>query len=254
MAIPVSLSIPSPCSESWAAMTPNAAGRHCAACQQTVADFTRMSDAEILTYLGRHPTVSCGRFRDNQLSRPLLVPAQPLTGRRLVGAAAALWGVGALVAPKAQGQQIPPAFWGGPASKNVVLPNVVNSTSTEAIDSLSEASALPSFSVVSEANQLIIRGTLHSAKGKTIRGMKVDLVARWETEVSTVTDANGNFQFTVNRDSLGESPFLSVMHYLRLGLYYQYANADIDVASSQPYRLQLSRTRKKHRMVAGKFR
>ena len=47
--------IPQPCAESWAAMTPTAAGRHCAACQTEVVDFTRMSEAEILSYLAARP-------------------------------------------------------------------------------------------------------------------------------------------------------------------------------------------------------
>ncbi len=37
------LSIPKPCHEDWAAMTPNEQGRHCAVCAKTVTDFTQMS-------------------------------------------------------------------------------------------------------------------------------------------------------------------------------------------------------------------
>lgn len=68
----VLLAVPLPCPERWAAMTPMAQGRHCAACQKTVVDFTQKTDAEILAYLaqaGRGNT--CGRFRREQLGRPL---------------------------------------------------------------------------------------------------------------------------------------------------------------------------------------
>jgi|GEM_PF-5922451 len=76
------LRVPQPCPESWAAMTPTAAGRHCAACQKTVVDFTQKTDAEILAYLahaGRGNT--CGRFRKEQLGRPLrpVLPVPPAT-------------------------------------------------------------------------------------------------------------------------------------------------------------------------------
>lgn len=53
-------------------MTPRGPGRHCAACQKTVVDFTRKTDAEILAYL-REPgqASSCGRFRPSQVSPPV---------------------------------------------------------------------------------------------------------------------------------------------------------------------------------------
>jgi hypothetical protein len=57
-------------------MTPAAQGRHCAACAKVVLDFTQKTDAEILTLLGRSSS-TCGRFRADQLSRPLLPPPVP---------------------------------------------------------------------------------------------------------------------------------------------------------------------------------
>jgi hypothetical protein len=48
-----SISIPQPCAQPWAAMSPTAAGRHCATCATEVVDFTRMSNDEILTFLAR---------------------------------------------------------------------------------------------------------------------------------------------------------------------------------------------------------
>ncbi|WP_210513873.1 carboxypeptidase-like regulatory domain-containing protein [Hymenobacter terricola] len=49
----LAVSIPQPCAVSWAAMSPTAAGRHCAACATEVVDFTRLSEAEILAFLAR---------------------------------------------------------------------------------------------------------------------------------------------------------------------------------------------------------
>ena len=71
--VPVKIQIPEPCSQSWAEMTPEAGGRHCAACAKTVTDFTRMTDAQILEVL-RNSAGSCGRFTADQLGRELIVP------------------------------------------------------------------------------------------------------------------------------------------------------------------------------------
>jgi hypothetical protein len=68
---PVSIQIPQPCAESWDAMTPTGAGRHCAACQKTVVDFTLKSDAEILAYLAGATGETCGRLSLAQQNRPL---------------------------------------------------------------------------------------------------------------------------------------------------------------------------------------
>jgi hypothetical protein len=105
---PVTIRIPQPCSESWDAMTPTTAGRHCAACQKTVVDFTLQTDAEILAYLARAAGGrTCGRFVAGQLERPLqrAAPTAPTARwRAWLAAAVAVWGVreAAGVAAKAQ--------------------------------------------------------------------------------------------------------------------------------------------------------
>jgi hypothetical protein len=78
-------------------MLPNAAGRHCAACQKTVVDFSQKTDAEILAILARAAGgETCGRFGADQLNRPL-VPAATLTAdrrwRTWLAAAVAAWGL-----------------------------------------------------------------------------------------------------------------------------------------------------------------
>lgn len=68
----ISLHIPQPCAESWAAMTAGGGGRHCAACAKTVVDFSQKTDAEILAYLAQATGETCGRLSRDQLDRPLL--------------------------------------------------------------------------------------------------------------------------------------------------------------------------------------
>lgn len=99
-----SIHIPQPCTESWAAMTPASLGRHCAACQKTVVDFTQKTDAEILAYLTQTTGRTCGRFRATQLGHPLQpVAAEPNGWRTWLGTVLAAGSLG-LLAPKAAGQ------------------------------------------------------------------------------------------------------------------------------------------------------
>ena len=103
----ISLTIPQPCHESWAKMTPTATGRHCAACQQTVVDFTLKTDAEILAYLaGAASGRTCGRFAAGQLERPLqrAVPVAPTRWRAWLAAAVAVWAVREGVSTSAKAQ------------------------------------------------------------------------------------------------------------------------------------------------------
>ena len=103
----VFLAIPQPCSESWAAMIPTTQGRHCAACQQTVVDFTLKTDAEILAYLASAAGGSaCGRFAAGQLKRPLqrAAPAAPIRWRAWLAAAVAVWALRETSSAPARGQ------------------------------------------------------------------------------------------------------------------------------------------------------
>lgn len=58
-------------------MTPVQQGRHCAACQKQVTDFTTMNDEQMLTFFTRSTdSVMCGRFLPSQLSRDLISPTR----------------------------------------------------------------------------------------------------------------------------------------------------------------------------------
>lgn len=92
--MPLAVRIPTPCTTSWADMTPTAAGRHCASCQKTVVDFTWQTDAEILAYLAGATGETCGRLRADQQSRPLVgtIPVSPAPQWRVwLAATLALW-------------------------------------------------------------------------------------------------------------------------------------------------------------------
>lgn len=67
----LTIQIPTPCHEPWDGMQPNDKGRFCASCQKTVVDYTALSDQELVRMLRRIPDSNCGRFRNEQLDRPL---------------------------------------------------------------------------------------------------------------------------------------------------------------------------------------
>ncbi|GAB4035957.1 carboxypeptidase-like regulatory domain-containing protein [Spirosoma jeollabukense] len=69
----LTIQIPQPCHERWDDMQPHEQGRFCANCQKMVVDYTALSDRELVKLLTKPLTTSCGRFRDEQLNRPLLV-------------------------------------------------------------------------------------------------------------------------------------------------------------------------------------
>jgi len=65
-------------------MSPSEKGRHCAACQKTVIDFTVMSDTEVLRYMAQAGPHVCGRLAPDQLNRPL-IPLTPPQKNKLPG-------------------------------------------------------------------------------------------------------------------------------------------------------------------------
>lgn len=70
----VSIQIPNPCSENWAAMHPKDNGRHCDSCCKVVVDFTQMDTAAIVNYINEHKDNKvCGHFRKDQIQQPVLI-------------------------------------------------------------------------------------------------------------------------------------------------------------------------------------
>ncbi|RTQ47544.1 hypothetical protein EJV47_19195 [Hymenobacter gummosus] len=89
----LAITVSQPCAENWAQMTPTVQGHHCAACAKTVVDFTQKTDAELLAWFAQPASRgTCGRFRPEQLDRPLLPPpALAPRWRSWLAAIAALW-------------------------------------------------------------------------------------------------------------------------------------------------------------------
>ena len=74
--------IPEPCHEAWDNMKPCNQGRFCSSCEKTVVDFTGKTDLEIQAYLrGNAGKRTCGRFKTQQINRPLSGPVLSETKR-----------------------------------------------------------------------------------------------------------------------------------------------------------------------------
>lgn len=66
----IKITIPKPCHEDWAKMTPTQKGKHCAVCTKEVVDFTKLSDEAIYKHVSKN-TNTCGRFSATQLNREI---------------------------------------------------------------------------------------------------------------------------------------------------------------------------------------
>ncbi|MCH3880750.1 MULTISPECIES: carboxypeptidase-like regulatory domain-containing protein [Tenacibaculum] len=67
------LSIPKPCHENWAKMSPVQKGKFCKSCNKEVIDFTKLTDAKITSIVSGSKNV-CGRFKNTQLEREIETP------------------------------------------------------------------------------------------------------------------------------------------------------------------------------------
>ena len=163
---PSLVSIPQPCAQPWAAMSPTAAGRHCAACATEVVDFTRLSDAEILAFLARQGgRPVCALANASQLAPP---PPAPIWRRWLLAGLALL------------GWQSATSC----ATKPPVAPPTQSTASTA-------TTAAP------ESRNVVVRGqVLDGDAGTPVAGVRV-LVG--DSEFGTTTDEKGNFELTMAR-------------------------------------------------------
>jgi hypothetical protein len=160
------ISIPQPCSVSWAGMTPTAIGRHCATCATEVVDFTRMNDAEILAFLARQG----GRSVCANAFATQLVPAPASRWRRWLVAGLALLGWHSATSCATKPPMAPP---------------------TQATASAATDASAP------EAQQIIIRGQVMDKANGTAAGDVRVLIN--DTQYGTTTDEKGNFELTMAR-------------------------------------------------------
>lgn len=178
-----------PCQENWAAMTPTAAGRHCAACAAEVIDFTLKTDAEILAHLAKAAGGrTCGRFAAGQLERPLqrAVPATPTARwRAWLAAAVAVWGLRETIGTEAKAQ--------APIEMRKM-------GEAKAVPEHSRAAVKPDCTDHSTESQL--RGTVVDAR--THEGIPGVTVSIKGTTIGVQTNADGHFELRVPEELSGK--------------------------------------------------
>lgn len=88
---PLKIHIPEPCGENWEAMSPVAdtSARHCDSCAKNVVDFTGFTDAQTHAYMRESKGKLCGRFRPDQVGRPLRAAGKPRSSLLKAAASAA---------------------------------------------------------------------------------------------------------------------------------------------------------------------
>lgn len=88
---PLKISIQEPCHEDWSKMYPvdGTTARYCESCVKNVVDFTGFTDAQMHAYVQEYPGKLCGRFRPDQLNRPLRASRKPVSNPLRVAATAA---------------------------------------------------------------------------------------------------------------------------------------------------------------------
>ncbi|GAA4503018.1 hypothetical protein GCM10023172_27190 [Hymenobacter ginsengisoli] len=187
-------------------MAPNAVGRHCASCQTQVVDFTLMTDGEVVAFLSQYsPKRRCGRFREDQVDRPLLAAAQPVTGWRPWSVAMVLL-LGSVSGMKARAQHAKPRT-PAPDLMQAVIP-----------DSL-----------------FLVQGVVHNWLGIHQAGAWVRMRGAEDS-----TDAKGHFQFLLPKREFGRARYLSATYWKesygrnRLG-----ARVPFDSTRTKPYHIRL---------------
>ncbi|HLP22103.1 MAG TPA: carboxypeptidase-like regulatory domain-containing protein [Chitinophagales bacterium] len=71
MAKQIRITIPQPCHQDWANMTPTQQGAFCHACQKNVIDFSVKTENEIYEIVSNSDSKICGRFNTFQLEQPI---------------------------------------------------------------------------------------------------------------------------------------------------------------------------------------
>lgn len=169
-------------------MTPTATGRHCAACQKTVVDFTQKTDAEILAMLRQAAGKTCGRLRADQLGRSLVAPAPSSRWRAWLGAALAVGSM--LGGAKATAQTALGHHNGGP----VPAANATSGTPAVAPPSPAKPTK-PAPDHARPGGPNVLRGIVtDSATREGLPGVTVILTG---TTTGTTTDAMGAFALPV---------------------------------------------------------
>lgn len=184
----MTLSVGLPCAEDWNNMQQLPGGqRFCAHCAHTVVDFSNATDAEIIAAFRDSAGKVCGRFRNDQLDRPLsaAVPVSDKWRYFKIMAAAGMLAVSQ--APLVHAQDV------------VARPDTTEQTT--AANAVAAPVPLP-------PDTLMISGVVRDEKGNPVEYATVFLLEN--EDVMTFSDENGQFELTIPEQLKGQAVTLLI--------------------------------------------
>ena len=208
----LTVQIPQPCHERWADMQPTERGRFCASCQKTVVDYSALTDQELMRLLSKPLETTCGRFRNEQLNRPLTVSNPGITAVWHQWVSLLTMSLFGWQTAQAQGSQAskPPQPTSVRPAYSVMM--------------------LPVRAVGGSVTKRVISGRvmLMDSSGRLSPVSAADVgISRWGERWQTQTDSTGAFSLTVlTRNQIAE---------LTVGVSapdHLYANTTVDASST----------------------
>lgn len=192
------INIDSPCTECWSSMTPNDLGKFCPKCQTDVWDFTDLSDTEILHVLEHCQGKICGRFRKEQLNRPLIAKQEKTSNhspryKSMLAAAILLSATGG-------------SLYGQSNSVKQPLPTVSNNSPQE-IDNDNTINRLPKKKPI---NKILSGRILDKETKEPLIGVSIVLS---ESNISAISDLDGKFSLMIPDDMMKKE-------YINFGISY----------------------------------
>lgn len=160
------ISIPEPCHEDWAKMTPTEKGKFCNSCAKEVVDFTNKTDEDLVKILSKNKNL-CGRIKHSQLDREVKLERKS----------------GASFAPLAASMLLPfTLFANTPKTES-------NSISEKPMISL----GIGRFSNAAKRLQIVTTGVVRDKYGNVLKNVEI---FSNESNTRTWTNKNGEFEIS----------------------------------------------------------
>lgn len=158
----ITISVATPCDQSWNSLLPTSSGGFCLACKKEVIDFRNMSDDQVIAFFSQKNSDTCGRFYQHQLTQHSPSPLRKTFGYSLIPAGI-LSLLMFLMSADVTGQSL---------SENLKQDRLM----TEVV-SMSQW----------------VKGYVRADSGEPLPGANVYLKG---SQIGTVTDENGYFEFS----------------------------------------------------------
>lgn len=183
------LTIENPCEADWYSMSKTEGGKYCLHCSKNVADFTSLSDEQIIRILENYEGKLCGRLSSKQLNR-VMTAHQPAPHTKLFKILAGLLLMGNSENAKA-------------SNKTANLTNII------ALKKI-ETAQKETFTKVQKADTSIHTITGRVLNEKTAEPVAYASVKLMNTSSGVATDNEGFFKLIIPDELLNDSIYLRI--------------------------------------------